>query len=859
MAERRVLVNGRPVIVNDGRTRPVGLRGPAGPEGRPGLRGPAGPMGPSGPLGPVGRDSSVPGPAGSRGPVGPVGPRGLTGPEGPRGQTGSEGPVGPQPNLGDNRRFLQLQTEVDDLKKRIAKLQSGMGKVNVGVLTSQNITVQDEGSPLGSTSTLNFVGAGVSAALSGGITTITVTATAGDHDLLSATHTDVTTATAVSTGSILLGDGSTPSKWVEYAIVEPAAGFLNILAVANAAGVPTWQGIFDATNPTTSAVADAVSTGSAQKSARRDHRHGREAFASPVAIAAAGADGAAATLVRSDHVHAHPDLGDLHTVYLLASGARALAGNLVPDVGGARSLGTMALPFNDAVFDDLIHIVGAAGDGKPKAKLDGDGIYFGPGGASNLDTNITRSAANEFLVASGDLFRFGGGARLDASQTLRFRNPADTFQTTIVGGAVTGDVAWTLPTAQGAAASFLKNDGAGVLSWAITPVETTDADYIDLTDGGATVLHSHVAVTAHDLLSATHGDAVASAKATGDIIFGAAGGWDNLAIAVPAANVRNVLGVDNGDTVPAWKTALDATAPTTSAVGDAAAAVTSLVFSHRDHTHGREAFAVPAIVLGTAAAGGAAATPIRSDATILAFDATDPTTQAFADAAVVGVAAVAARRDHKHAWPSFATPAIVLGTAAAAGVATTPIRSDGTIAAFDATAPVTQAFADVAATGSVAFAARRDHKHGMPASTFTQYVPLVVVAATNFLTNPSWPDAATHIMILLGHVGADYTSGVVTVKMFRRAGAAVNTAVMRRTAYLFRDATAINNFESAANINFAPGNTNTNVLSWTVADATVNAGDVIRFDISRVGADAGDTMTADVSYDGGWIEYTATR
>ncbi len=68
------------------------------------------------------------------------------------------------------------------------------------------------------------------------------------------------------------------------------------------------------------------------------------------------------------------------------------------------------------------------------------------------------------------------------------------------------------------------------------------------------------------------------------------------------------------------------------------------------------------------------------------------------------------------AVPSFATPSIALGTAAAAGAASTVIRSDSTITAFDATVPVTQAFSDVAATGSVAFAARRDHRHGMPAS-----------------------------------------------------------------------------------------------------------------------------------------------
>jgi hypothetical protein len=67
----------------------------------------------------------------------------------------------------------------------------------------------------------------------------------------------------------------------------------------------------------------------------------------------------------------------------------------------------------------------------------------------------------------------------------------------------------------------------------------------------------------------------------------------------------------------------------------------------------------------------------------------------------------------------FATPAIVLGTAAAAGAATTVIRSDSTIVAFDATVPTTQAFGDSAATGSAAVAARRDHKHGEPTAAVT--------------------------------------------------------------------------------------------------------------------------------------------
>lgn len=72
-------------------------------------------------------------------------------------------------------------------------------------------------------------------------------------------------------------------------------------------------------------------------------------------------------------------------------------------------------------------------------------------------------------------------------------------------------------------------------------------------------------------------------------------------------------------------------------------------------TAGGSSFGTPAIVLGTAAAAGAASTVIRSDATIVAFDTTDPTTLDFGDVADEGVAAVAARRDHVHGMPSEPT------------------------------------------------------------------------------------------------------------------------------------------------------------------------------------------------------------
>lgn len=52
---------------------------------------------------------------------------------------------------------------------------------------------------------------------------------------------------------------------------------------------------------------------------------------------------------------------------------------------------------------------------------------------------------------------------------------------------------------------------------------------------------------------------------------------------------------------------------------------------------------------------------LRSDDTIAAFDATNPSTQNFGDAAAVGVATFAARRDHAHAWPSVAASRLTLG------------------------------------------------------------------------------------------------------------------------------------------------------------------------------------------------------
>ena len=123
------------------------------------------------------------------------------------------------------------------------------------------------------------------------------------------------------------------------------------------------------------------------------------------------------------------------------------------------------------------------------------------------------------------------------------------------------------------------------------------------------------------------------------------------------------------------------------------------------------------------------------------YDATDPTTQAFGDAAAVGAAVTAARRDHKHAMMS-APAAPKLDDNAAPddntdldvsttkhGLAPKAVAPDvGLInfygianaetaitnkPLFDSTDIVVQDFGDAADVGSSVTAARANHKHGM--------------------------------------------------------------------------------------------------------------------------------------------------
>jgi len=126
-------------------------------------------------------------------------------------------------------------------------------------------------------------------------------------------------------------------------------------------------------------------------------------------------------------------------------------------------------------------------------------------------------------------------------------------------------------------------------------------------------------------------------------------------------------------------------------------------------------YVAPSLTLTTANAEGSALSAIRSDADVLAYDATVPVTIAASATAATGSAATSARRDHVHgsaaAYTTFVAPSFTLGTSNITGSGDS-VHAGATVLAFDTTAPSSAGIADAAAVGSATVASRRDHKHG---------------------------------------------------------------------------------------------------------------------------------------------------
>ncbi|MBI3097827.1 MAG: tail fiber domain-containing protein [Planctomycetes bacterium] len=202
-------------------------------------------------------------------------------------------------------------------------------------------------------------------------------------------------------------------------------------------------------------------------------------------------------------------------------------------------------------------------------------------------------------------------------------------------------VTYTWPGADGTSGQVLSTNGAGTLSWTtaasgITSLNgLTGATQTFTNDSNVTISSSgttHTLGWSGMLPVARGGTELGTTPTNGQLLIGN-GTNHTLSTLAEASAFEGLLD------------AADVTADRTWTLPDASGTIS---------LGGATGFATPALTLGTANAAGSATTVMRSDATILAFDATNP---AALGVAGPGSATVAARRDHVH-------PAIDLSTGA---------------------------------------------------------------------------------------------------------------------------------------------------------------------------------------------------
>jgi hypothetical protein len=263
------------------------------------------------------------------------------------------------------------------------------------------------------------------------------------------------------------------------------------------------------------------------------------------------------------------------------------------------------------------------------------------GGTVTLTYLDAGSAATNQILTPGFapfIIPVGGGVILEYGATLLRWRVVSTVALSTTNPAAIGTAA------PGTSSLTSKSDhvhatGAG------TPVTQAFGDAAAIGTGPAAAMTDH-----------KHGMPAAPTTIANDTIWAAAGDLAvgtgshtaaKLAITVPAANILEVLGVVNGETTATWKAVHDATAPTTQAFGDAAAAGTALTASHRDHKH-----AMPNSTAGPDA-----------DITIDA-------------AGAAGTASTAARSGHGHKVATYSSNPAALGTASPGTSGTAPARGD---------------------------------------------------------------------------------------------------------------------------------------------------------------------------------------
>lgn len=297
-------------------------------------------------------------------------------------------------------------------------------------------------------------------------------------------------------GDLAVGTGADTAA--KLTLTVPAANVLNVLGVVNGETTPTWKAAHDATNP---APIGTAAPGTSVITAHRDHVHAAAASAVSVdstTLVGVGTD-VQAVLEEldngiADHLADATDAHDASSISILDTAADFTA----TDVEGALA---------ELQSDNEAHVA-----------------------AADPHTGYRLESADHSHASSG-----AEGGNIAASSVTIADAGADFTATTVEG-----------------ALDELQADNEAHVA-AADPhtgyVREADANWVDLTDGGATTLHSHAGGGgAHTLLDASsHTDTAADTVSRGSIIIGnSTPAWDELVVG--AANT--VLKSDGTD--PTW-------------------------------------------------------------------------------------------------------------------------------------------------------------------------------------------------------------------------------------------------------------------------------------------------------------------
>lgn len=166
--------------------------------------------------------------------------------------------------------------------------------------------------------------------------------------------------------------------------------------------------------------------------------------------------------------------------------------------------------------------------------------------------------------------------------------------------------------------------------------------------------------------------------------------------------------------------------------------------------------------------------------------------------------------------PSFATPTIALGATAAGGAASTIIRSDATIDAFDTSDPAATVPGNAAVVGTVDFAARRDHVHPRLSDTFD--VAFIIDGGGSAITTG-----------VKGDIALDFAATINQVTLLADQSGSIVVDIWKDT-YANYPPTVADTITASAKptISSATKSKDSTLTGWTTS---VASGDTLRFNV----------------------------